>query len=49
MGDELAVGWKESTWRFALLFIPTTAGTTLGEGLSQAALVEGEEERNPKL
>ena len=25
MGDELAVAWKESTWRFALLFILTTA------------------------
>lgn len=33
MGDELAVAWKESTWRFALLFILTTAGTTLGWGV----------------
>ena len=33
MGDELAVGWKESTWRAALLFLLGTAGTTLGRGV----------------
>lgn len=49
MGDELAVGWEASTCSSALLFILPPAAPSWGEGLSQVALEEGEEERDAQL
>ena len=49
MGDELAVGWEASTCSSALLFILPPAAPSWGEGLSQVALAEGEEERDAQL
>lgn len=49
MGDELAVGCRASPWRFAFSSSSPLQEPPWEEGSPQAALVEGEEERNPKL